>query len=178
MSGKSLLIASITLLTLAAGSYLLLNSSDPPKTVDHVDLSRYVGKWYEVASIPMFFAWGCNCSTAEYSANNDSTIKVNNTCKRLGKFESAIAKAWTTDQSNSKLKVEFFWPFKADYWIVDLDKDYEWAVISNPKKSYLWILNRKPIMEDGLYNSLIEKLKNEGFPVDKLNKDENKNCWA
>lgn len=65
-----------------------LSASSEPQTVDYVDLGRYVGKWYEISAMPMFFEWFCDCSTAEYSANADNTIKVNNTCKRLGRFNS------------------------------------------------------------------------------------------
>lgn len=145
------------------------SSSSPPDTVEQVDLSRYVGKWYEQASIPMVFAWFCKCSTAEYSAGEDGYVKVNNTCHRFGSFSSKLAKAWTVDSSHSKLKVQFFWPFSADYWIVDLDPNYQWSVVSNSKKSYLWILSREVRLEKSVYTEIVERLKGRGFPVEELN---------
>jgi apolipoprotein D and lipocalin family protein len=148
--------------------YSLLPYSDPPKTVDHVDLSRYVGLWYEISSIPFFFGEGCICSTANYTDNGDGTIRVENSCDRNGERSVAIAKAWPADSTNSKLKVEFFWPIKADYWVVALDADYRWAVVSHPSREYLWILSRTSHLEEGLYDDILANLKENKLPIEQL----------
>lgn len=162
---------TVVLVALAAVgglAYSLLPASDPPQTVSHVDLTRYVGLWYEIASVPMFFARGCTCSTANYTANSDGTIRVENSCNRNGKRDVAVAKAWPADDTNSKLKVEFFWPFKADYWIVGLDADYRWALVTTPNREYLWILSRTQHLEQTLYDNLLQTLKSQKLPVDEL----------
>ena len=169
MSAKT--ITALTLIALATACsiiYSLLPYSNPPETVSKVELTRYVGLWYEISSIPFFFAKGCVCSTANYTANADGTIRVENSCDRDGKRDLAVAKAWPVDETNSKLKVEFFWPFSADYWIVALDADYKWAVVSNPSRSLLWILSRTPHLEQGVYESVVSDLKNNQFPVEQL----------
>ena len=169
MPSKTLILAAITTLTTIGGIINhLLPPKNPPETVAHVELTRYVGLWYEISSIPFFFGKGCLCSTANYTANSDGTIRVENSCNRDGKRDLAVAKAWTVDSSNSKLKVEFFWPFSADYWIVALDADYKWAVVSNPYRDYLWILSRTPHLEQSEYDTIVAYLKNNGFPVDQL----------
>ena len=72
------------------------------------------------------------------------------------------------NSGNAKLKVQFFWPFKAKYWIIDLADDYSYAVVSHPNKKYLWILSRTPKMNDALYNEILSRLKAKGFDLSKL----------
>jgi apolipoprotein D and lipocalin family protein len=143
-----------------------------PQTVQNVNLTLYLGLWYEQASTPFFFGRNCVDSTAIYSLNTDGSIKVNNTCVRDGKNISAIGKAFPDpeDETNGKLKVEFSETIdiKANYWIVRLDSNYTYAVVSNPLESFVWILYREPVMPEALYNSLITSLQTEGYPVDKL----------
>jgi apolipoprotein D and lipocalin family protein len=72
------------------------------------------------------------------------------------------------NSGNARLKVQFFWPFKGNYWIIDLANDYSWALVSDPNRKTLWILSRTPKMDDALYNSLIEKLVARGFEKEKI----------
>ena len=100
----------------------------PPLTVvDSVDLERYLGKWYEIASYPAWFQKGCTGSTAEYSLLPDGKIEVINHCRKDsldGAEDSAEGKAWVVDpETNAKLKVQFFWPFRGDYWILEVADD-------------------------------------------------------
>ena len=142
----------------------------PPQTVPYVNLTKYCGLWYQQAEIPFFFEHGCTDSTATYSANSDGSVKVNNTCIRNGKTVSAIGQAVPQDPTNSKLKVSFSVTFDigAPYWIVRLASDYSYSVISDPNYRYLWILYREPTMPEGLYNSIISSLAQDGFPVSKI----------
>jgi len=124
--------------------------------VSDVDLERYTGKWYEIASFPQHFQRGCVASTATYTLRDDGRIDVLNECRDQsfdGELRQAEGIAWIVDpsQSRAKLKVQFFWPFSGDYWIIDLDPDYRYAVIGHPSREYLWILSRTPTMQPDLY---------------------------
>ncbi|HET9058125.1 MAG TPA: lipocalin family protein [Chitinophagaceae bacterium] len=144
------------------------------ETVPYVDLNRYAGKWYEIASYPQRFQKGCHRTTAEYTTTNKGYIIVENRCNRgnvNGKPSYIKGKAFVEKNSgNAKLKVQFFWPFLGKYWIIDLAEDYSYAVVSHPSKKYLWILSRTPNMEESIYQGIIERLKNKGFDMKKLKK--------
>ena len=144
-------------------------------TVPFVDLSRYVGKWYEMASFPQSFQRGCVASTADYSLNSDGTIKVVNQCRidtLDGRLKTAVGTAKVVDTAtNSKLKVTFFWPFSGDYWIVDLDPNYEWAVVGDPTRKYLWILSRTAQMDAAVYDGILSRLVDvHGYDLSRLNR--------
>ena len=92
-----------------------------------------------------------------------------NRCKRNGKESYIKGKAFVDENSgNAKLKVQFFWPFKGKYWIIDLAYDYSYAVVSHPNRKYLWILSRKPELDDEIYNSILTRLKEKGFDLSDL----------
>lgn len=136
--------------------------------VQNVDLNRYLGKWYEIATIPQRFQLGCHCVTAEYSLRPDGKVKVVNSCHKdspTGPFKSITGQAKVVKGSyNAKLKVSFFWPFWGNYWIINLDQEnYQWAVISAPSRKTLWILSRTPEMDEGLYEKLVEFCKSVGL---------------
>lgn len=142
----------------------------PLQTVQRVDVERYMGKWYEIASFPQSFQKGCSCTVAEYSLNEDGTVKVDNSCNVAGKKKQSIGKAKVVDkQSNAKLKVTFFWPFWGKYWIIDLADDYSYAVVGHPNRKYLWILSRTPQMDKQQYDEIVARAKAKGFDVTKLN---------
>ncbi len=142
------------------------------KTVNFVDLNKYLGKWYEIAAFPQRFERNCFCSTAEYSLSDKGYIIVENRCNKgscSGKESYIKGKAFIEKNSgNSKLKVQFFWPFKAKYWIIDLAEDYSYAVVSHPNRKYLWILCRNPTMDPKVYAEILERLKLNGFDLSKL----------
>jgi len=142
----------------------------PLETVDNVDVQRYLGKWFEISNLPNSFQKGCTCTSAEYSLIDSTTIRVTNRCKKDGEIDDANGKAYLVEGTgNAKLKVQFFWPFRGDYWIIDLDKqNYSYAVVGTPSRKYLWILSRTPKMEETLYNSILEKCKAKGFDVSKV----------
>jgi len=139
------------------------------QTVNSINIEKYKGLWYEIAIFPNKFEKGCSCTTAEYTPNQKGYIEVINTCKRKGEIDKIKGKAFIVKNSNNtKLKVQFFWPFKGDYWIIDIDEDYTYAIVSNPSKKYLWILSRTPQMDEKLYNSILEKLKERNFDISKI----------
>jgi len=102
-------------------------------------------------------------------SEDGSSIKVVNRCKDRqlnGKIRVAVGIAHIADKSsNAKLRVSFHWPFYGNYWIVSLGEDYEYAVVSEPRRQYLWVLSRKPYMEDTKYNQLLESLARRNFDI-------------
>ena len=139
------------------------------ETVASIDLEKYKGLWYEIAIFPNSFEKGCSCTTAEYIPNEKGYIEVINTCIKKGEIDKIKGKAFAVENSNNtKLKVQFFWPFKGDYWIIDIDEEYTYAVVSGPSKKYLWILSRKPAMDEELYNSILNKLREKDFDISKI----------
>lgn len=139
------------------------------ETVSFVDVKRYMGTWYEISSFPQRFQKGCNCTEANYSLNADNTVNVTNKCIKDGKLKTATAKAKVKDtKTNAKLSVQFAWPFKGKYWIIDLADDYSYAVVAHPNRKYLWILSRTKSMDDKLYANIVERCKAKGFDVSLL----------
>lgn len=153
----------------------LAASLEPPplRTVPKVDLERYLGTWYEIATIPQRFQKGCTAVTATYSLRPDGDIRVVNACRKdslEGKPKSITGKAWVVDKdTNAKLKVRFFWPFSGDYWIIDLDTlSYQYAVVGHPNRQYLWILCRQPRMDEELYQSLLARIADQGYDLSRI----------
>ena len=144
---------------------------DELRVVDSVDLSRYVGTWYEIARLPNSFQKKCADSvTANYTVRADGKVDVVNRCRKAsGEFTTAKGKAKIVDkQTNAKLKVTFFWPFYGDYWILDLGQNYEYAVVGDPSRKYLWVLSRTPRMDEGLYQQLLSKMAARGFKTEMM----------
>jgi apolipoprotein D and lipocalin family protein len=141
----------------------------PLEVVPYVDLGRYIGTWYEIATIPQRFQKDCVAVTATYTLRDDGAIAVLNKCRKKtldGELKEANGKAWIVDKkTNAKLKVQFFWPFKGDYWVIELDADYQCAVVGHPGRKYLWILSRTPQMDESLYQDLLQRIANKGYDV-------------
>ena len=141
------------------------------EVVSSVDLSRYVGRWYEIARLPNRFEKKCADSvTATYALRPDGKIEVVNRCRKSsGEYTTAKGKAKIVDKkTNAKLKVTFFWPFYGDYWILDLGSNYEYAVVGDPSREYLWILSRTPRIEAALYQQLLGKMAARGFKTERM----------
>ena len=141
------------------------------EVVGAVDLSRYAGRWYEIARLPNRFEKKCADSvTATYSLRSDGKVDVVNRCRKAnGEYTTAKGKAKIVDKkTNAKLKVTFFWPFSGDYWILDLGPNYEYAVVGAPNRDYLWILSRAPQLDEQLYQSLLEKMAARGFETERM----------
>ncbi len=151
-------------------------SESPLTVVDTVNVNRYLGKWYEIASYPAWFQKGCTGTTAEYSLLPDGKIQVVNRCHKdslTGPLKESKGKAEVVDTAtNAKLKVWFFWPFKGNYWIIDLSPDYQWAVVGEPSRKYLWILSRSPSMNEAVYQGILKRLPPKEYDPDKLRRTE------
>jgi len=141
-------------------------------TVPSVDLNKYVGKWYEIASYPLVFQKGCHCTTAEYTLSAKDYVVVENRCNKdsvTGRVSYIKGKAFVEKEGdNAKLLVQFFWPFKGKYWIIDLANDYSYAVVSHPNKKSLWILSRTSKMDEAIYQQITARLQEKGFDLSKI----------
>jgi apolipoprotein D and lipocalin family protein len=150
--------------------------------VPAVDLSRYAGTWYEIARLPMWFQRHCVHSKAVYGQPVEGTIQVRNECVTdRGTTDTAQGVARVVDaKTNARLAVVFdnwFARFvrpspEGNYWILDLDDDYQTALVGTPDREYLWILARSPSLDADTYQRLVDKSKELGFPVEKLIRDQ------
>ena len=169
----ALLLAWIALSSGACATTTTERLGLPPlEAVPQVDLSRYIGTWYEIASYPKWFQKGCTGTTATYTPGDDGELRVVNRCRigsLQGEEKSAKGRARVVDaRTNAKLEVSFFRPFWGDYWVIDLDEDYEYAVVGTPDRDSLWILSRAPTMAESVYRGILERLQARGVPLDRL----------
>ena len=166
------MIRSILVSVLSACLVIPAALAQPLETFGTVDLGRYAGKWYEIASYPQKFEEGCHCTTATYTLTEKNYVIVENRCMLdsiNGKLTGIRGKAFVEKNSgNAKLKVQFFWPFRGKYWIIDLAPDYRYAVVSHPGRQYLWILSRTPQIIESDYQGILSRLREKGFDTGRL----------
>ena len=144
-------------------------ANTPPRVADQVDLSRYMGGWYEIAAFPNIFQRGCRCSRAFYSLQGTGVHIVNQCLNKNNQLKQATARAWQAkDGSSSQLKVQFFWPFRGDYWILYVSPNYQDAIVGSPHRKYLWFLSRSRQLSEKRYQYLVSLAAAQGFDVSKL----------
>lgn len=140
--------------------------------VDSVDIERYMGTWYEIARFPHSFEKNLVGVTATYSKGKKDKIKVVNQGYKFtldGKHSVANGKAKMPDKNKSaQLKVSFFLFFYGDYYILEPDENYQYALIGSSSPNYLWILSRTPQMDTTIYNMLVNNAKSRGYDINKL----------
>ncbi|MBA0806969.1 hypothetical protein Gohar_022808 [Gossypium harknessii] len=150
------------------------------EVVKNLDIKRYMGRWYEIASFPSRFQPRNGVNTrATYTLNEDGTVHVLNETFTDGKRGFIEGTAYEADPQSdeAKLKVKFYVPpflpiipIVGDYWVLYVDDDYQYALIGQPSRNYLWVLCRQTHMDDEIYNQLVQKAKDEGYDVSKLHK--------
>lgn len=152
----------------AASTTARLGLSEPT-TAARVDLRRYLGTWYEIASFPKSFQEGCSETQATYELRDDGSVQVLNQCRVDGRIRTSIGRAVVVDEkSNAKLKVSFFWPFWGDYWILAVGDRYEYAVVGEPGRDALWILARDRRLDPAVLSSILADLNARGFDTTRL----------
>jgi apolipoprotein D and lipocalin family protein len=141
-----------------------------------VDIKKYVGKWYAISSLPQRFTKNCIAQTAEYEIIGETRVSVENACLRRNKKPTFISGyAYVTNKvTNSELIVKFdtWWArlfkLKGDYNIVKIDPNYEYVIIGGNDRKSLWIMSRRPSMDEQTYKEYVEYARTLNFPVDKL----------
>lgn len=172
-------VAMMVLLAAAALGSAPLSAQDGGgnRPVPQLDLARYAGTWHEIAHLPMFFQRHCvDRITATYTPLPDGTIEVRNACAtRNGTRDESVGVARPVPGQPGALEVRFaprwlswlpmVW---ADYWVIDLDPAYRWAVVGGPSRKYLWILSREPRMSRATFDGIIARAAALGYPVERL----------
>lgn len=167
-------IMMVVLFVIAAGLLFTpsARAANPsvPEPAKPMELSRYTGLWYEIARSPNRFERNCDGVTARYTLRKDGDIDVLNTCRRgglNGKVETAKGRAKVVDKKTfAKLKVSFFGPFYANYWVLDRDDNYQWAIVGEPSGRYVWILSRTPRPDNT--QALVKRVEAMGYDTSKL----------
>jgi len=175
---KRLITISFTIILATLSFFAQSTKETAVQTVPSVDLNKYSGTWYEIAKYPNKFQKNCvGNTTATYTLKGEGKIEVLNRClEKDGTTKAAKAAGKVNDkQTNAKLKVRFapgfttFLPFVwADYWVIDLAKDYSYAVVATPDRDYFWILSRTAEIKDSVYQDILRRAEQQGFVPGKV----------
>ena len=173
-------IAILTLVLTISGSLFAqeVAKAEPLASIESLDVPRYMGRWYEIAKYPNSFQKKCvGFTSAEYALTADGEVSVANRCRLAdGDTSEALGTARQIGGTTSaKLKVRFAPAWLAwlpsvwgDYWVIDIDADYQLVAVSEPRREYLWILSRTPKVPDAAYAALLQRLNAKGFDLRKL----------
>ena len=160
---------------LIAAAATLTACTAPPEGVTPVmpfDVSRYAGKWYEVARLDHSFERGLTDVSASYKLQADGSVEVVNRgfAAEKGEWKQVVGKAlFTGDANRASLKVSFFGPFYGGYHVIALDQaGYRWSMVIGPNRDYLWILARDKVLPDAVRTQLLAQAKQVGIAVDQL----------
>jgi apolipoprotein D and lipocalin family protein len=173
----SLLISVCAIQSVFAENTSTVKAIIPVTSVKSIELPKYLGRWYEIARLPMLFQRHCaGHVTATYSLNPDSTIKVDNQClKKNGDPIQSMGQAVSVDESHAQLSVTFLpswlrWTgfAKAPYWILKIDDNYTTALVGEPSRKYLWILSRTPKISPAIYQEYVTEAQRQGFDTSQL----------
>jgi apolipoprotein D and lipocalin family protein len=158
---KTICIALIALLTAF--------TAPTNKPIEKIDLKRFGGKWYSLYSIPTMFDKGTYETTVTYTLNKDGYYNCFTMAKKDdNQWHTYNSKLFPDKAANGEMEAQFLWPFKVDYWVIDLPEDYSYVVVGHPDHKFLFIMSRKPTMDKQLHDELVEKCKEMGYPVNEL----------
>ena len=145
-------------------------SQDMLPTVENLDLSKYQGKWYEIARLPNSFEKGLTSVSATYSIKENGKINVLNAGFKSGDKQKDInGTAWVPNKDYpGRLKVRFFWPFSGNYYVIAIDNDYQYALVGSPSRKFLWLLSKNVDMPEEVYNEYTKLAQDRGFAIDEL----------
>lgn len=178
-------VLSLLLMGIGASQANAQQGDQSVKTIAALDVPRYLGTWYEIAKFPNWFQKKCVGNTkAVYTAKPDGSLRVLNSCKTAGgetsEAEGAARQIGAKD--SPRLEVRFapewlsFLPLVwGDYWVIDLDPQYQVAAVSDPRREYLWVLSRTPQLDPRVYEELLQRLKQQQFDIRKLELTSQKN---
>jgi apolipoprotein D and lipocalin family protein len=160
-------ITSLVLLLLVSCA----NKYPPLKKVEAVDIPRFMGPWYVIANIPTFIEKEGTHAVETYRWNEkEQRIDVTFTQMKNGEKKEYTQKAWVMDPSGNEWRIQFFWPLKFPYMVIDLAPDYSYTVIGVPNRNYVWIMARAKTISDKTYTEIVERLKHQHFDTEQLEK--------
>lgn len=184
MTSNNLPKAGYKIAKIAIGGAVLLGlgmatmayaQTKPLKTVEKLELDKYLGVWYEVARKPLYFQNKCDRDvTATYTLNENGNVAVDNRCySKDGSLNQSIGEAFVQNAPfNSKLKVSFLpeairWlPFgRGDYWVLKIDDDYQIVLVGEPRRKYMWVLSRSPQPDQAVVKEYLEYAKSVGYDL-------------
>ena len=145
------------------------------KTASYVDMNRYFGKWYVISARGIFVESKAYNSTETYTWN-EKEKRIDVDFRMLkgsfdGEEKTYPQKAWIHNtETNAHLKVQFFWPLKFDYLILDIDPDYQWVAVGVPSQRYLWVMARKPDIPDSKYKEILARIDSMGYSTENMRK--------
>jgi len=174
MKKKSILIGSILGSTMLAAALYLKTRRNIPKGATPVkpfNAKKYMGKWYEIARLDYLFEKGIDNATAEYSLNEDGSVKVINTGYnyKKGVIEQSEGRAeFVNSPDEAMLEVSFFAPIKSGYNVIAIDKAYKYALVVGRNRHYMWLLSRDPSMPEDIKKDYLQQAKELGYKTDKL----------
>ena len=168
----SILLLSITLINCDDKAYI--KGTEKMKTVDYVDLKRYMGDWYVIANIPTFIEKNATNAIESYKLSSDGSINTTFSFSKgspEGEKKIYHPKGFVFNkETNAEWRMQFLWPFKMPFLIIQLDEDYSYTVIGYPSKKYVWIMARVPQIEAARYNSILENLTEIGYDISLIQK--------
>lgn len=163
-----LLIISLFLLTSCKSEKSSL------ETVDKVDINKFMGDWYVIGVIPNFIEKGAINGLESYKLNEKGNVEITYTLQKNGKKKNMSAKGFIQNKKNTKWKVQFIWPIKFPYYVIDLEENYQYTVIGVPNRKYVWIMSREPQISDKTYNQILARLDKKGYDISKIKRMEQK----
>ena len=144
------------------------------KTVEYVDIERFMGDWYVISNIPTFIEKRATNAVENYRLNNNREIETTFSFYQdspNGKRKEYNPKGYVYNtETNAEWRMQFIWPFKMPFLIIDLDTNYSYTVIGVPNRKYVWIMSRKSSLDSKTYNMIIDKLKDVGYDVKQIKK--------
>jgi apolipoprotein D and lipocalin family protein len=168
-------IEIINLLVLIVSLFLLTSCKTEKRTlepVDSLDINKFMGDWYVVGVIPNFIEKGAKNGLESYRLNDKGNVEITYTLQKNGKNKEMSAKGFIQNEANTIWKVQFIWPIKFPYYVIDLEKNYEYTVIGLPNRKYVWIMSRDPQISDATYNQILARLDNKGYDISKIKRME------
>lgn len=168
MTSHHIVITSLAVIAIAGCA---TSHESPMPTVPHVELTRFMGPWYVIASIPTFLEKGAYNAIESYALNADGTIAVTFTFRKGafdGPLKTMTPHGFVLDSSNALWGMQFVWPIKADYRIAYLDDSYSEVIIARKQRDYVWIMARSPQVSAADYQRLVSKVGELGYNIDKL----------
>ncbi|WAC09464.1 lipocalin family protein [Dyadobacter pollutisoli] len=159
------------LISLILLTWFFNESRIPNSTVDNLDVAHYSGTWYSLSSIPTSYDKGSRETTGKYTWNSSGGyFDVVTSYKKPGSEEvfSIRSKVYKNTDHGARMKCQFVWPFKLDYWVIELASDYSYAVVGHPEHKLLFIMSRKKNMNKKLYSEIVARCRERGYDVAKL----------